>query len=120
VKFTLICAFVLFLAASASARILNVPGEYTTIQAGINASFNGDTVLVAPGEYTEVDTIQDKNILLTSSEGPDTTHIDGHVYILGASVDTTCVLRGFRISMVVQSPWLNHYSLIEVVVLREL
>jgi parallel beta-helix repeat protein len=102
----------LLLAASGLARIINVPADYSTIQAGIDASVNGDTVLVEPGEYTEVDTIQDKNILLTSAEGPDATHINGHVYILGASIDSTCILRGFRISMVVESPWLNLNSLI--------
>jgi len=98
VRFTLICAFVMFLAAVASARILNVPAEYATIQAGINASVNGDTVLVAPGEYTEIDTIQDKNILLTSSQGPESTILHGYFFLWGASIDTTCILRGFDIN----------------------
>jgi hypothetical protein len=88
----------MFLAAVASARILNVPGEYTTIQAGINASVNGDTVLVAPGEYTEIDTIQDKNILLTSAQGPESTILHGYFYLWGASIDSTCILRGFDIN----------------------
>jgi len=30
----------------------NVPGEYATIQAAINASSNGDVVIIAPGTYT--------------------------------------------------------------------
>ncbi|HBZ00950.1 MAG TPA: hypothetical protein DEO84_06465 [candidate division Zixibacteria bacterium] len=83
---------------SASARILNVPGEYTTIQAGINASINGDTVLVAPGEYTEIDTVQDKNILLTSAQGPESTVLHGYFNLWGASIDSTCILRGFDIN----------------------
>lgn len=37
----------------ASARIINIPADYSTIQAGINASVNGDTVLVQQGLYTE-------------------------------------------------------------------
>jgi len=33
--------------------ILNVPGDYPTIQAAIIASSHGDEVVIAPGEYTE-------------------------------------------------------------------
>ena len=32
---------------------INIPADYTTIQAGINASVDGDTVLVAQGTYSE-------------------------------------------------------------------
>ena len=35
------------------ATIINVPGDYSTIQAGINAGSEGDTVLVQPGTYVE-------------------------------------------------------------------
>jgi parallel beta-helix repeat protein len=37
----------------ASGRIINVPGQYATIQAGINHSEGGDTVLVQPRIYQE-------------------------------------------------------------------
>jgi hypothetical protein len=36
-----------------SARIRHVPGDYSTIQAGINDCSGGDTLLVHPGTYTE-------------------------------------------------------------------
>lgn len=77
-------------------RILHVPDEYPTITEAIEASENGDTVLVAPGEYWG-DIIPDgKNILITSSQGPDTTIIQGHVFFTN-NEDTTCVFRGFTV-----------------------
>jgi len=79
------------------ARVLNVPSEYATIQAGIDEAINGDTVLVAPGEYAENLEITNKNILLTSSQGPDSCHIRGSIEI-GPVADTICVVRGFYIT----------------------
>jgi len=46
--------------------ILNVPGDYDTIQEGINEALDGDTVLVAQGTYFENLIIQ-KNITLASN-----------------------------------------------------
>ena len=64
-----------FLVLSASATTIYVPGNYSTIQAGVNAASNGDTVLVAPGTYPEQVTIQNAVIHLISSEGVDVTKI---------------------------------------------
>ena len=47
----LLCA-ALLLPAAARAATLNVPAQYPTIQAGVNAAVNGDTVLVADGTYS--------------------------------------------------------------------
>ncbi len=40
-------------AGVANAAVINVPADQPTIQAGLNAAADGDTVKVAPGEYLE-------------------------------------------------------------------
>ena len=50
---------------SLSATTINVPDDHSTIQAGIDASSDGDTVLVAQGTYVE-NLILEKEIVLTS------------------------------------------------------
>ena len=52
----------ILLIMNTSARIINVPDEYSTIQEGIYASSFGDTVLVHPGIYIEnvvIDSVDD-------------------------------------------------------------
>jgi hypothetical protein len=49
-----------------SATIINIPADYPTIQHGIDASYNGDTVLVHPGTYVENINFNGHNILLGS------------------------------------------------------
>jgi len=60
-------------------------GDFTTIQAGINASVNGDTILVYPGRYFESLNTNGRNIALVSLEAItgdadyiDSTIIDGN------------------------------------------
>ncbi len=48
----LLTAFLLFQFLSLSATIY-VPDHYATIQEAIDASANGDTVIVRPGTYNE-------------------------------------------------------------------
>ena len=44
---------IIFMCSLITATIIEVPTDYPTIQTGINNAVNGDTVLVAEGNYTE-------------------------------------------------------------------
>ena len=63
-------------AVSAFAVTIHIPGDYPTIQAGINAAVDGDTVLVAAGAYFESIDFLGKEIVVKSASGPDITFID--------------------------------------------
>ena len=63
----MVVAFTLFSLPPAFAKIIYVPGDSSTIQAGIDGAVYGDTVLVAPGIYTEHIRFGGKAILVTSS-----------------------------------------------------
>ncbi|MDY7108669.1 MAG: hypothetical protein SYC29_08525, partial [Planctomycetota bacterium] len=60
----------------AGADTLEVPGQYPTIQAAINAAQTGDEILVAPGVYPERIHLLGKTITLRGTAGPDLTIID--------------------------------------------
>jgi len=82
-------------------QTIHVPADQPTIQAGINAASNGDTVLVSPGTYIENINFNGKAITVTSSGGPSGTIIDGNandaVVIFANSETANSVLNGFTI-----------------------
>jgi len=59
----------------AHANILNVPEQYPTIQAGMDAAASGDTVLVGPGVYVENLWPSDRPVKIISTEGPALTFL---------------------------------------------
>ncbi len=77
----IILIFIISFHIAPFAEQINVPGEYATIQAGIDASSDGDTILLAPGAYTgpgnnEI-ALGGKDVLVTGSEEPEATVLDG-------------------------------------------
>lgn len=52
-------------------------GDFTTIQAAIQASASGDEIIVQPGTYVENLDFQGKNLLVRGAAGATSTTIDG-------------------------------------------
>jgi len=101
VKYGLACALTLLIASSSFASTILVPQDQPTIQAAINAANPGDTVLVAPGFYPENIDFLGKAITLTSSDGPESTVIDGGqlapVAVFQSGETTKSILSGFTL-----------------------
>ncbi len=100
--------------AASQARIITVDddgaGDFSTIQAAINDSNNGDTVLVADGIYTgdgnrDID-FHGKAITVKSENGPETciidcngTESDGHRgFYFHSREDANSAIIGFTIT----------------------
>jgi sialidase-1 len=77
----------LAVAGTSLAATINVPADYATIQAAVNAASNGDEVIVAPGTYVgkALNTLG-KAITIKASGTPEVTIIDGE----GARRVITC------------------------------
>lgn len=101
-KLPIIIIAILAAPAIGLADTIHVPGDYGTIQEAIDASVNGDTVLVAPGTYVENLFYHGKAITVRSRYGPANTTIDGNqsgsvvAFMLSEHEDS--VLDGFTIT----------------------
>ena len=54
---------------AADAKVIQVPGDYSTLQAAINASQTNDTIQIAPGVYTGQVQINSKSLTLIGQPG---------------------------------------------------
>lgn len=113
-KYIIIIFTCLITQFSLKANIINVPGNYTEIQSAINASSDGDTVLVEPGSYFENINFRGKKIVLTSRfyltndpstiwatviNGSTPAHPDtGSCVIINNQEDSITVLQGFTLT----------------------
>ena len=93
----------------ASPSVIIVPRDFETIQEGIDASVDGDTVLVKPGTYYENINFNLHNIILGSmffttgnADYISTTIIDGSdagsVVTFNSGEDSTAMIIGFSIT----------------------
>ncbi|MDH3891870.1 MAG: right-handed parallel beta-helix repeat-containing protein [candidate division Zixibacteria bacterium] len=85
-----------------NAATINIPDDYSTIQAGVNASTAGDTILVDAGTYTENVLISSKAIVLIGDTlDNSTTIIDGDssgaVVTFNSGVGSSAAIMGFTI-----------------------
>ena len=91
------------------ATVINIPDDYATIYAGIDAAVDGDTVLVQPGLYEEHVTFDGFNVVLASlflTTGDTSyisrTTIDGNqnwsVITFTGEEDTSSAVIGFKIT----------------------
>ncbi|MFH1999689.1 MAG: right-handed parallel beta-helix repeat-containing protein, partial [Planctomycetota bacterium] len=118
---TIICFTVL--SSLSLAKTIHVPADQPTIQMGILWAAQGDTVLVAPGEYFENIWFYKKVVIVKSSHGPEQTIINGStpthsevgsvVSFVGIE-NVDVVLEGFTLmggtGTVEYAPWGTRYG----------
>ena len=87
--------------------VYRVPGDYSTIQAAINAASNHCVIVVYPGTYNENIDFNGKNVVLRSVDPTDSDIVagtivnggeNGSVVSFTGAEDDTCKLSGFTLT----------------------
>jgi len=97
--------FCLFCVPGLMANIIRIPADFPTIQQGIDATVNGDTILIADGIYqgsgNKNISFDGKRILVTSENGPEDCIIEcgnsGRGFSFHSYETPVSVLRGMTI-----------------------
>jgi len=107
-KFIQFIFLLLFMGNPIYAKIINVPLEQPTIQAGIDVAIDGDTVLIADGSYSGNGNINlhwnatTKHIVIKSVNGATHCVIDcnyeGRGFILNSKQDNRDIIDGLTIT----------------------
>ena len=101
-RYLTFCLITFVLSGLSFSATINIPADYPTIQQGIDAAVNGDTVLVAPGTYFENIDFKGKAVTVSSEQGVDVTVIDGNqagsVVTCKSGEDEYSALNGFTIT----------------------
>lgn len=98
IRFARLITLSVFVASAplGSAKELSVPGNFTTIQAALDAAVAGDVIRVGPGTYRENLDFKQKDVDLVGTSGAETTILDA-AKKTGVKIGPAGSITGFTI-----------------------